>query len=90
MKRGLCKLTWFEGVANQEDKVSITRNDGESIANGRKEFRRRRAWLPTSSATIPVASSGSVASGRIVCAFAWENCKQFGEFDGLVDDFVDY
>ncbi|KAI3762585.1 hypothetical protein L1987_53019 [Smallanthus sonchifolius] len=77
-------------LCTKKDKVSITQNDGESIANGRKEFRRRRAWLPASSATIPVASSWPVASGRIVCAFAWENCKQFGEFDGLVDDFVDY
>ncbi|KAI3795184.1 hypothetical protein L1987_37833 [Smallanthus sonchifolius] len=68
----------------------LTRNDGELIANGRKEFRRRRAWFPASSATNPVASSGSVASGRIVRVFAWENCKQFGGFDGLVDDFVDY
>ncbi|KAI3704116.1 hypothetical protein L1987_74329 [Smallanthus sonchifolius] len=73
-----------------EDKVSITRNDGELIANGRKEFRRRRAWFPASSATILVASSESVASGRIVCAFAWENCKQFGEFDGLVRELDGY
>ncbi|KAI3784597.1 hypothetical protein L1987_43699 [Smallanthus sonchifolius] len=56
----------------------------------REEFRRRRAWFPASSATILVASSGSVSSGRIVCTFAWENCKRIGEFDGLVDDFDDY
>ncbi|KAI3776559.1 hypothetical protein L1987_46345 [Smallanthus sonchifolius] len=77
-------------IQNTEDKVSITRNNGELIANGRKGFRRRRAWFPASSATIPVASSGSVASGRIVCAFAWENCKQFGEFDGLVRELEGY